>query len=195
MKITVLGLGKIGHNTAALLTERGFEVTGFTRSQEKASAVNEYGITVSGALNGNFKVKATTNIEEAVSGAKFLVVTTTSKGHKPMAKLLKGKLEKGQKVVVIEDLISTAGSVLDVVDALRDAGAEVLGIVSIFTYGMKKGLERLSEANVKNVSLTDFDTIARIAAEENYIKSDDIKKLIAFRDNPSDEGWIHGGEK
>ena len=108
---------------------------------------------------------------------------------------IEGKLEKGQKVVVVEDLISTAGSVLEVVDALRDAGAEVLGIVSIFTYGMKKGLERLSEANVKNVSLTDFDTIARIAAEENYIKSDDIKKLIAFRDNPSDEGWIHGGEK
>lgn len=101
MKITVLGLGKIGHNTAALLTERGFEVTGFTRSQEKASAVNEYGITVSGALNGNFKVKATTNIEEAVSGAKFLVVTTTSKGHKPMAKLLKGKLEKGQRIIIM----------------------------------------------------------------------------------------------
>lgn len=100
MKIAVLGLGKIGHNTAALLTERGFEVTGFTRDPQKAQAVNEYGITVSGALNGNFKVKATTNIAEAVDGARFLVVTTTSKGHKPMAQLLKGKLQDEQRIVV-----------------------------------------------------------------------------------------------
>ena len=101
-----------------------------------------------------------------------------------------GKLEKGQKVVVVEDLISTGGSVIEVVNVLRDAGAEVLGIVSIFTYGMKKGLDRLAEANVKNISLTNFDTIAEVAAEEGYIKSEDIKRLIAFRNNPSDESWI-----
>lgn len=103
---------------------------------------------------------------------------------------IEGRLEKGQKVVVVEDLISTGGSVLEVVDVLREAGAEVLGIVSIFTYGMKKGLERLSLANVKNVSLTDFDVIAEVAAQEGYIKPEDIKKLIAFRNNPSDESWI-----
>lgn len=103
---------------------------------------------------------------------------------------IEGKLEKGQKVVVVEDLISTGGSVIDVVDALREAGAEVLGIASIFTYGMKKGIERLAEANVKNISLTNFDTIAQVAADENYIKQEDIQKLIAFRNNPSDESWI-----
>lgn len=103
---------------------------------------------------------------------------------------IEGKLEKGQKVVVVEDLISTGGSVIEVVNVLREAGAEVLGIVSIFTYGMKKGLERLKEANVKNVSLTDFDCIAEVAAQEGYIKSEDIEKLIAFRNNPSDESWI-----
>ncbi len=103
---------------------------------------------------------------------------------------IEGKLEKGQKVVVVEDLISTGGSCIEVVNVLREAGAEVLGIVSIFTYGMKKGLDRLKEANVKNVSLTDFDCIAEIAAEENYIKQEDVKRLIAFRDNPSDESWI-----
>lgn len=103
---------------------------------------------------------------------------------------IEGKLEKGQKVVVVEDLISTGGSVIEVVDALREAGAEVLGIASIFTYGMKKGLVRLANANVKNVSLTDFDTIADVAAEIGYIKEEDIKKLIAFRNNPSDESWI-----
>lgn len=103
---------------------------------------------------------------------------------------IEGKLEKGQKVVVVEDLISTGGSVIEVVDALREAGAEVLGVVSIFTYGMAKGLTRLAEANVKNVSLTDFDTIAVVAAEEGYIKEEDIKRLIAFRNNPSDESWI-----
>ncbi len=103
---------------------------------------------------------------------------------------IEGKLEKGQKVVVVEDLISTGGSCIEVVNVLRDAGAEVLGIVSIFTYGMKKGIERLAAANVKNVSLTNFDVIAEIAAEENYIKKEDVKKLLAFRDNPSDESWI-----
>lgn len=103
---------------------------------------------------------------------------------------IEGKLEKGQKVVVIEDLISTGGSVIDVVDALREAGAEVLGIVSIFTYGMQKGIDRLAAANVKNVSLTNFDVIAEVAADEGYIKSEDIEKLIKFRNNPSDESWI-----
>ena len=99
------------------------------------------------------------------------------------------KLEKGQKVVVVEDLISTGGSVLEVVDVLRNAGADVLGIVSIFTYGMEKGKKRLQDANVKNVSLTDFDCIAEVAAEDGYIKPEDIKRLIAFRNDPSDEGW------
>lgn len=103
---------------------------------------------------------------------------------------IEGRLEAGQKVVVVEDLISTGGSVIEVVNVLREAGAEVLGIVSIFTYGMKKGLDRLAEANVKNVSLTDFDCIAEVAAEENYIKKEDIARLIAFRNNPSDESWI-----
>jgi orotate phosphoribosyltransferase len=103
---------------------------------------------------------------------------------------IEGKLEKGQKVVVVEDLISTGGSVIEVVNVLRDAGAEVLGVVSIFTYGMKKGLERLANADVKNVSLTNFDVIAEIAAEENYVKKEDVARLIAFRNNPSDESWI-----
>ena len=103
---------------------------------------------------------------------------------------IEGKLEKGQKVVVVEDLISTGGSVIEVVNVLREAGAEVLGIVSIFTYGMQKGLDRLEAANVKNVSLTDFDEIAKVAAAEGYIKPEDIARLIAFRNNPSDESWI-----
>ena len=102
------------------------------------------------------------------------------------------KLEKGQKVVVIEDLISTGGSVIEVVDALREAGAEVLGIASIFTYGMKKGLDRLEAANVKNVSLTNLDVIAEVAAEIGYIKPEDVSRLIAFRNNPADESWIGG---
>ncbi len=107
---------------------------------------------------------------------------------------IEGKLEAGQKVVVVEDLISTGGSVIEVVNVLREAGAEVLGIVSIFTYGMKKGLVRLEEANVRNVSLTNFDCIAQVAAEIGYIKESDIARLIAFRNNPSDESWI-GGNK
>ena len=105
---------------------------------------------------------------------------------------IEGKLEKGQKVVVVEDLISTGGSVIEVVDALREAGAEVLGIVSIFTYGMKKGLERLAAADVKNVSLTNLDVLSEVAAQEGYIKPEDVKRLIAFRNNPSDERWIGG---
>ena len=103
---------------------------------------------------------------------------------------IEGKLEKCQKVVVIEDLISTGGSVIEVVEALREAGADVLGVASIFTYGMQKGLDRLEKANVKNVSLTNFDTIVEIAAETGYIKHEDKDRLIAFRNNPSDESWI-----
>lgn len=103
---------------------------------------------------------------------------------------IEGRLEKGQKVVVIEDLISTGGSVIEVVEALREAGADVLGVVSIFTYGIKKGLERLVAADVKNVSLSDFDAVAEVAAETGYIKQEDIARLMAFRDNPQDESWI-----
>ncbi len=105
---------------------------------------------------------------------------------------IEGKLEKGQKVVVVEDLISTGGSVIEVVNVLREAGANVLGIVSIFTYGMKKGLERLAQSKVKNISLTNFDVIAKVASEEGYIKPEDVERLIAFRNNPSDESWIKG---
>ena len=103
---------------------------------------------------------------------------------------IEGRMEKGQKVVVVEDLISTAGSVLEVVDVLRQAGAQVLGIVSIFTYGMQKGLDRLAQAHVKNVSLTSFDAVAQAAAEENYIKPEDVQRLIDFRNDPSDESWM-----
>lgn len=103
---------------------------------------------------------------------------------------IEGKLEKGQKVVVIEDLISTGGSVIDVVNVLREAGAEVLGIASIFTYNMEKSKNKLEEAKVKNISLSNFDVMVQVAAEEGYIKEEDIKNLIAFRNNPSDESWI-----
>ena len=107
---------------------------------------------------------------------------------------IEGRLDKGEKVVVIEDLISTGGSVLETVEALREAGAEVLGVVSIFTYGMKKGVERMAEAGVKNVSLTNLDTIAQVGAEEGYIAPEDVSRLLKFRDNPSDESWINGGK-
>ena len=103
---------------------------------------------------------------------------------------IEGRLEPGQKVVVVEDLISTGGSVLEVVDVLKEAGAQVLGIASIFTYNMKKGLARLQAAGVKNVSLTDFDVIAKVATDENYIRPEDVERLIAFRNDPSDESWI-----
>ena len=108
---------------------------------------------------------------------------------------IEGRLEAGQKVVVVEDLISTAGSVLEVVNVLREAGAEVLGIVSIFTYGMQKGLDRLAAAQITNTSLTNFETIAAVAAAEGYIRPEDVARLIAFRNNPSDESWITGGAK
>jgi len=124
-----------------------------------------------------------------ILGMPMGYVRSSSKDHGRQNQI-EGRLEPGQKVVVIEDLISTGGSVIEVVNVLREAGAEVLGIASIFTYGMKKGLERLAEANVKNISLTNFDVIAQIAADENYIKPEDVERLIKFRNNPSDESWI-----
>ena len=116
-------------------------------------------------------------------------VRSSNKDHGRQNRI-EGKLEKGEKVVVVEDLISTGGSVIEVVDALRQAGAEVLGIVSIFTYGMKKGIERLKEANVENTSLCDLDALLKTAVEENYIRPEDEKRILAFRDDPSDESWI-----
>ena len=128
-----------------------------------------------------------------IMGLPMGYVRSGSKDH-GRKNQIEGRLEPGQKVVVVEDLISTGGSVIEVVNVLREAGADVLGVASIFTYGMKKGLQRLAEANVKNVSLTNFDVIAQVAAQEQYIKEEDIARLIAFRDNPSDESWI-GGNK
>ena len=128
-------------------------------------------------------------ITAEIMGLPMGYVRGSSKDHGRQNRI-EGKLEAGQKVVVVEDLISTGGSVIDVVDALREAGAEVLGIASIFTYGMQNGLDRLAAANVKNISLTDFDTIAEVAAEEGYIATEDIARLIKFRNNPSDESWI-----
>ncbi len=113
-------------------------------------------------------------------------------GHKDHGRQnqIEGKLEKGQKVVVIEDLISTGGSVLEVVDVLREAGADVLGIISIFTYGLQKGIDRLAAANVENHSLSDFGTLVKVAAEEGYIKPEEVDKLHAFISNPSDPAWM-----
>ena len=116
-------------------------------------------------------------------------VRSGSKDHGRQNRI-EGKLSSGDKVVVVEDLISTGGSVIDVVEALRDAGAEVLGVVSIFTYGMQKGLDRLKAADVENYSLTNFDTVAQVAAETGYVKPEDVARLIAFRNNPSDESGI-----
>ena len=118
-------------------------------------------------------------------------VRSGSKDHGRQNRI-EGRLEPGQRVVVVEDLISTGGSVIEVVEALREAGAQVLGVVSIFTYGMQRGLERLAAAGVKNVSLTNFDRIAAVAAREGYIKPEDVERLIAFRNDPSDERWIGG---
>ena len=124
-----------------------------------------------------------------IMGIPMGYVRSGNKDHGRQNKI-EGKLEVGQKVVVVEDLISTGGSVIDVVDALREVGADVLGVVSIFTYGMQKGLDRLAAANVKNVSLSNFDTVVEVAAETGYIKPEDKARLIAFRNNPSDESWI-----
>ena len=127
-----------------------------------------------------------------ILGLPMGYVRNSAKAH-GRGNQIEGKLEAGQKVVVVEDLISTGGSVIDVVEALREAGAEVLGIVSIFTYGMQKSINRLADAKVKNISLTDFDTVVHVAAEKNIIKPGDIARLIAFRNNPSDISWINGG--
>lgn len=137
---------------------------------------------------------STAGIAHAAIAAHFLglpmgYVRSGSKDHGRQNRI-EGRLEAGQRTVVIEDLISTGGSVIDVVEALREAGAEVLGIVSIFTYGMKKGIERLKAANVRNVSLTNFDVIAQLAADTGYIRQRDVERLKNFRDNPSDESWI-----
>ena len=130
-------------------------------------------------------------IAAQMMGLPMGYVRSSSKDHGRQNQI-EGRLEKGQKVVVVEDLISTGGSVLEVVNVLREAGAEVLGIVSIFTYGMKKGLERLAAAKVRNVSLTNFDVIAQVAAEQKYIKPEDVARLLQFRNDPSDESWIGG---
>lgn len=141
---------------------------------------------------------ATAGIAHAAIAAHILGLPMgyVRSGHKDHGRgnQIEGRLDKGQKVVVVEDLISTGGSVIDAVTALREAGAEVIGIVSIFTYGMQKGLDRLAEAKIKNISLTNFNVIAQVAAEEGYIKPEDIERLMAFRANPSDESWI-GGNK
>ena len=126
-----------------------------------------------------------------IMGLPMGYVRGSSKDH-GRGNQIEGKLEAGQKVVVVEDLISTGGSVIEVVNVLREAGAEVLGIVSIFTYGMKKGLVRLAEAGVENTSLTNFDVIAEVAAECGYVKPEDVERLIKFRNNPQDESWING---
>ena len=141
---------------------------------------------------------ATAGIAHAAIAAHLLglpmgYVRSGSKDHGRQNRI-EGRLDKGEKVVVVEDLISTGGSVLETVEALREAGAEVLGVVSIFTYGMKKGIERMAAANVKNVSLTDLDTIAQVGAAEGYISQEDVARLLKFRENPSDESWIQGGE-
>lgn len=141
---------------------------------------------------------ATAGIAHAAIAAHLLglpmgYVRSSSKDHGRQNRI-EGKLVPGQKVVVVEDLISTGGSVLDTVAALRAAGAEVLGVISIFTYGMAKGRQRLAEAGVKCVSLTDLDTIAQVGVQQGYITQGDVARLLAFRDDPSDENWIRKGE-
>ena len=141
---------------------------------------------------------ATAGIAHAAIAAHLLglpmgYVRSGNKDHGRQNRI-EGRLEKGQKVVVVEDLISTGGSVLDTVAALRAAGAEVLGVISIFTYGMAKGRQRLAEAGVKCVSLTDLDTIAQVGVQQGYITQGDVARLLAFRDDPSDENWIRKGE-
>ena len=141
---------------------------------------------------------ATAGIAHAAIAAHLLglpmgYVRSGSKDH-GRKNQIEGKLTPGEKVVVIEDLISTGGSVLDTVAALRAAGAEVLGVISIFTYGMTKGRQRLAEAGVKCVSLTDLDTIAQVGVQQGYITQGDVARLLAFRDDPSDENWIRKGE-
>ena len=128
-------------------------------------------------------------ITAQMMGLPMGYVRSSSKDHGRQNQI-EGRLEKGQKVVVIEDLISPGGSCIEVVEALREAGAEVLGVASIFTYGMQKGLDRMREANVTNYSLSNLDALVEVAAEEGYIKPEDKARLIAFRNNPSDESWM-----
>lgn len=127
-------------------------------------------------------------ITAAILGLPMGYVRSSAKDH-GRTNRIEGRLEKGQKVVVVEDLISTGGSCLDVVEALREAGAEVLGVVSIFTYNMKKGIDAMREKGVKNISLCDLETLLDVAVEENYIKPADKQRLIKFRNNPSDSSW------
>ena len=122
-------------------------------------------------------------------GMPYCYVRPKPKDH-GMGNQIEGTLPEGAKVVVVEDLISTGGSCIDAVNALREAGADVLGVVSIMTYGMKKGIDRMAEANIEWISLTDFDAVTEVAADQGYIAADDIKRLKAFRDDPSDESWI-----
>ena len=142
---------------------------------------------------------ATAGIAHAAIAAHILClpmgyVRSGAKDHGRQNRI-EGRLEPGDKVVVVEDLISTGGSVIETVEALQEAGAEVLGVVSIFTYGMQKGLDRLAAANVKNVSLTNLDAVAAVAREIGYIQPGDVEKILAFRADPSDESWIAGGSK
>lgn len=124
-----------------------------------------------------------------ILGLPMCYVRSSAKDH-GRNNQIEGKVEKGQKVVVVEDLISTGGSVIEVVNVLREVGAEVLGIASIFTYGMQKGIDRMQEAQVKNVSLSNYDALVEVAVEQDYIKAEDVKKLQAFQKNPSDSGWM-----
>ena len=154
-----------------------------------AALIREYYAEVESLMGTSTAGIAHAAITAHLMGLPMGYVRSGAKDHGRQNQI-EGKLEKGQKVVVVEDLISTGGSVLEVVNVLREAGADVLGVVSIFTYGMKKGLERMAAAEVENHSLTDFDTIAAVAAEEGYIRSEDVARLIKFRNNPSDESWI-----
>ena len=124
-----------------------------------------------------------------ILGLPMCYVRSSAKDH-GRNNQIEGKVEKGQKVVVVEDLISTGGSVIEVVNVLREVGAEVLGIASIFTYGLQKGIDRMQEAQVKNVSLSNYDALVEVAVEQDYIKAEDVKKLQAFQKNPSDSGWM-----
>lgn len=125
-----------------------------------------------------------------ILGLPMCYVRSSAKDH-GRNNQIEGKVEKGQKVVVVEDLISTGGSVIEVVNVLREVGAEVLGIASIFTYGLQKGIDRMQEAQVKNVSLSNYDALVEVAVEQDYIKAEDVKKLQAFQKNPSDSGWMN----
>ena len=127
-------------------------------------------------------------IAASIMGLPMGYVRGGSKDHGRQNRI-EGRLQAGQKVVVIEDLISTAGSSIEAVEALREAGADVLGIASIFTYGMQRGIDNLAKAGVKNVSLSNFDVLIRVAASCGYIKDSDVERLLRFRNNPNDESW------